>query len=75
MNKDKVGLGTISLSLYISSSFTWISYVFFHLSYRQTKEGIAHEDMLKENYLRFLITVQGAEKDKQVRHQDKRCDR
>ncbi len=49
MNKDRVGLGTISLSLYFPS-FTVCAKVYFHLPCGQTKEGIAQEDLLKENY-------------------------
>ena len=41
MDKDKVGLGALSLSKYISSFTVWICYSNIHLSYRQTGGGIA----------------------------------
>ena len=42
MNKDKVGLGTISLSKYLSPSLTWVCQgVISSTIQRQTEEGIA----------------------------------
>ena len=54
MNKDKIG----EPSHYPNSFLLLLGYakVYFHLPFRQT-EGIAQEDMLKEKYFLFLITV------------------
>ena len=53
MNKDKVG----EPSHYPDTFLLLLGYakVYFHLPYRQTKDGIAHEDTLKEKYLPFLL--------------------
>jgi hypothetical protein len=47
MNKDKVGLGARFI-IPIPFFFYLVMLKQLHLPYRQTKEGIAQEDMLKE---------------------------
>jgi len=55
MNKDKVG-GPFS---YPNTFLLLLRYAkgYFHLPYRQT-EGIAQEDMLKERFHQYRITLQ-----------------
>jgi hypothetical protein len=45
MNKDKVGLGALSLSQYLSS-FTWVCQSNF--IYHTDKQRVLHKAMLKE---------------------------
>ena len=55
MNKDKVG----EPFHYPDTFLLLLGYAkaYFHLSYRQT-EGIAQEDMLKERFHQYRITLQ-----------------
>ena len=56
MNKDKVG----EPFHYPNTFLLLLGYakVYFHLPYRQTKEGIAQEDMPVEKYHLSQITLQ-----------------
>ncbi len=56
MNKDKVSEQPFH---YPNTLLLLLGYAkaYFHLPYRQTKEGIAQEDTPKEKYLAFLFTT------------------